>query len=69
MLTSGRLQELASAARVARVVQYPVVRVVAHLFGMVECGNVCCAVSRRTQAEKEVRLWQQGAYSELMVPL
>lgn len=49
VLASGRLEELASGACVAWVVQYPVVWIVAHLFGMVGRVDVSLVVLLRTE--------------------
>jgi len=68
VLAPSWLQELASRANVARVVQHPIVRIVPHLLGMIQRVDVRLMVSLRTQIQKDVRLRQQGAYDEYVVP-
>jgi hypothetical protein len=57
VLASSRLQKFACCACIAGVVEYAIVRVVAHLFRMVEGGDVSFGISCRAQIEEEVRLW------------
>ena len=57
VLASGGLEELASGACIAWVVQDPVIRIVAHLFSMVERVDVCLVVFLRTQVQEDIWLW------------
>ena len=59
MLASRWLQEFARPAGRAWIVQHPVVRVVSHLLGMIERGDVCLAVAFRAEIQEDVWLWQQ----------
>lgn len=57
MFASSRLKEFASCAFVARIVEDPVIRIVPHLVGMVDCVDIRVVVPLRAQVQEGIRLW------------
>jgi hypothetical protein len=68
VLASRRLQKLARRARVPRIVQHPVVRVVSHLVRMVERVDVRLVITLCAKIQEHIWLWEKGECDKYVVP-
>lgn len=51
------------------MVENPIVWIVAHLLGMIECADICLPVLLRAQVQESVGLWEQSQHQDFVVPV